>query len=463
MLYDKLKNYSQSGIYPFHMPGHKRCDITGDNIIPYEIDLTEIYDFDNLHNPNGIIEDVQNKAKRLYSVNSAFILVNGATGGILAAVRAITNYGDRVLIARNCHKSVYNAAELCGLDVSYILPDIIPDFNIMSSITPKSVERELSLHSDIKAVIITSPTYEGAVSDIKSIADICHKYGAMLFVDEAHGAHFPFSEYFPNEAVSLGADVAVVSLHKTLPSLTQTALLLTNNTLLSNKIAENLSVFETSSPSYVLMSSVDKCLYYVSQEVFFEEYTRNLDSFYDSCANLKHLKLMTGNDFFAYDKSKIIISTLDTELNGVKLAEILRNNFKIEVEMAYSDYIIAMTSVCDTKEGFELLKNSLISIDKNCSSKHCPKVVPYSSFVPQKAFKSSEKHLYQSNIMNLNSAVNRISLEYVWAYPPGIPIIVPGEVISEEIIEQIKYLIQNSVEIYSTNQKMPDYIAVTEN
>lgn len=463
MLYDKLKNYSQSGIYPFHMPGHKRCDITGDNIIPYGIDLTEIYNFDNLHNPDGVIKNVQDKAKNLYNVNTVFVLVNGATGGILAAVRSITNYGDRVLIARNCHKSVYNAAELCGLDVCYLLPRTDTDFNLMSSITPESVERELSRHSDIKAVIITSPTYEGVVSDIKNISDICHKYGAMLFVDEAHGAHFPFSDYFPNEAVSLGADVSVVSLHKTLPSLTQTALLLTNNTSLSNKIADNLSIFETSSPSYVLMSSVDKCLDYISQKACFEEYTRNLNSFYDSCSKLKHLKLLKGNDYFAFDKSKIVVSTLSTSLNGVQLAQILRNNFKIEVEMAYSDYIIAMTSVCDTKEGFELLKNSLISIDKNCSSKHCPKVVPYSSFVPQKAFKSSEKHLYQSNIMNLNSAVNRISLEYVWAYPPGIPIIVPGEVISEEIIEQIKYLIKNSVEIYSTNQKMPDYIAVTEN
>lgn len=463
MLYDKLKNYSQSGIYPFHMPGHKRCDITGDSIIPYEIDLTEIYDFDNLHNPDGIIKAVQDKAKSLYNVNTVFVLINGATGGILAAIRSITNYGDRVLIARNCHKSVYNAAELCGLDVCYLLPSTDPDFNVMSSVTPEAVERELSRHSDIKAVIITSPTYEGVVSDIKSISDICHKYGAILFVDEAHGAHLPFSDYFPNEAVSLGADVAVVSLHKTLPSLTQTALLLTNNTALSNIIAENLSVFETSSPSYILMSSVDKCLDYISQKVRFEEYTRNLNLFYDSCEKLEHLKLLTGNHFFAFDKSKIIISTYNTSLNGVKLAEILRNKYKIEVEMAYADYIIAMTSVCDTKEGFELLANALISIDKACMSKYNSNTVINHKFLPKKVFKASDKHIHKSNTVDFSSAFNRISLEYVWAYPPGIPIIVPGEIISEEIIGYIKYLIQNSVEIYSTSRKMPDCITVAEN
>ena len=261
MLYDKLKNYSKSGIYPFHMPGHKRTDITEEGIIPYNIDITEIHDFDNLHSPNGVIDEIQKKAAKLYNAKNAFILINGSTGGILSAIRSMTNQGDKILMARNCHKSVYNSAELFNLNVDYIFPDTDSRYNILTSVSPCDIEDKLTKHNDeIRLVIITSPTYEGVVSDIKSISEICHKHGAKLLVDEAHGAHFPFSDSFPDEALNCGADAAVLSLHKTLPSLTQTALLITNDSELSEILAENLAVFETSSPSYILMSSIEKCL-----------------------------------------------------------------------------------------------------------------------------------------------------------------------------------------------------------
>ena len=213
MLYDKLKSYKESGIYPFHMPGHKRKDITNDGLLPYNIDLTEIDGFDNLHNACGCIKEIEKKAEKLYCVNRALLLVNGATGGILASIRAMTDYGDKIIVARNCHKSVYNAIELCGLNPEYILPEYDENYGIFASISPQNLKTLLDKNPDTKLVIITSPTYEGIVSDIKSISDICHRYGAMLFVDEAHGAHFPFSEKFPSEAVKCGADVAVVSLH----------------------------------------------------------------------------------------------------------------------------------------------------------------------------------------------------------------------------------------------------------
>ena len=239
MLYDKLKNYSKSGIYPFHMPGHKRTDITEEGIIPYNIDITEIHDFDNLHSPNGVIYEIQKKAAKLYNAKNAFILINGSTGGILSAIRSMTNQGDKILMARNCHKSVYNAAELFNLNVDYIFPDTDSRYNILTSVSPYDIEDKLTKHNDeIRLVIITSPTYEGVVSDIKSISEICHKHGAKLLVDEAHGAHFPFSDSLPDEALNCGADAAVLSLHKTLPSLTQTALLITNDSELSEILLE---------------------------------------------------------------------------------------------------------------------------------------------------------------------------------------------------------------------------------
>ena len=289
MLYDKLKNYSKSGIYPFHMPGHKRTDITEEGIIPYNIDITEIHDFDNLHSPNGVIDEIQKNAAKLYNAKNAFILINGSTGGILSAIHSMTNQGDKILMARNCHKSVYNSAELFNLNVDYIFPDTDTRYNILTSVSPYDIEDKLTKHNDeIRLVIITSPTYEGVVSDIKSISEICHKHGAKLLVDEAHGAHFPFSDSFPDEALNCGADAAVLSLHKTLPSLTQTALLITNDSELSEILAENLAVFETSSPSYILMSSIEKCLDFCeNSKDKFKEYCCNFKTVREKLKNLK--------------------------------------------------------------------------------------------------------------------------------------------------------------------------------
>lgn len=196
MLYDKLKMYSESGVYPFHMPGHKRNTALSDGIMPYEIDLTEIDGFDNLHNAEGCILEVQNLAEKLYNVKKAFLLVNGATGGILSAVRAMTDRGDKVIVARNSHKSVYNALELCGLTPKYIVPKVDKEFGINCSITPSQAEKAIRENPDAKLLIITSPTYEGAVSDIKEISRIAHLHNVSVLVDEAHGAHFPFRTAF---------------------------------------------------------------------------------------------------------------------------------------------------------------------------------------------------------------------------------------------------------------------------
>lgn len=462
MLYDKIKEYSDSGVYPFHMPGHKR--LFKDDALPYQIDITEIYDFDNLHGATGCIKAVEEKAARIYSVNHVNILINGATGGILSAIRAMTNYGDKVIVARNCHKSVYNAIELCGLEAEYIMPMQNKEFGIFESILPEQVENKLK-NNNAKLVILTSPTYEGVVSDIKSISEICKKYGAKLFVDEAHGAHFPFSQHFPQEAVSLGADAAVVSLHKTLPSLTQTALLLTNNNQLSKRFEKNLAIFETSSPSYVLMCSVEKCLDFLSDsKEKFLKYISNLKAFRHNCKKLSHLKIFIKTEnIFDYDLGKIVISTRETNLCGSELSHILRTKYKIELEMAYTDYVIAMTSVCDTKDGFDRLSLALSEIDKQADKAHYSKnQYNYSEFLPQKAIKSSDICSIKELSVPFETSNGKISAEYVWAYPPGIPIVVSGEVIDDNVIGYINHLIQCGVEVYSTNGNLPNTINVIE-
>ena len=465
MLYDKLKNYSKSGIYPFHMPGHKRTDITEEGIIPYNIDITEIHDFDNLHSPNGVIDEIQKKAAKLYNAKNAFILINGSTGGILSAIRSMTNQGDKILMARNCHKSVYNSAELFNLNVDYIFPDTDSRYNILTSVSPCDIEDKLTKHNDeIRLVIITSPTYEGVVSDIKSISEICHKHGAKLLVDEAHGAHFPFSDSFPDEALNCGADAAVLSLHKTLPSLTQTALLITNDSELSEILAENLAVFETSSPSYILMSSIEKCLDFCeNSNDKFKKYCCNLKTVREKLKNLKYLKIYDKSDTdFDYDSGKIVISTANANISGTKLAEILRNNYQIETEMAYSDYVIAMTSVCDTEKAFNMLSDALISIDSELSKGADTERVPLKNLYTGKNFNACELYKFNKETIPFQNSEFRTSAEYIWAYPPGIPLIVPGEIISKELINYIEYLSACKVEIMSTKGGMTDNISVVK-
>ena len=468
MLYDKLKKYSKSGVYPFHMPGHKRNTALSDGTMPYEIDLTEIDGFDNLHNAESCILEVQNLAEKLYNVKKAFLLVNGATGGILSAVRAMTNRGDKVLVARNSHKSVYNALELCGLTPKYIVPKVDKEFGINCSITPSQAEKAIRENPDAKLLIITSPTYEGAVSDIKEISRIAHLHNVSVLVDEAHGAHFPFSDSFPVEAIQCGADVAVASLHKTLPSLTQTALLLTSNEELINPLAENLAVFETSSPSYVFMSSIEKCLDFCKNTKAFDEYIIRLNSFGEKCRELKNIKVLCcGNDniknhnFFDFDISKITVSVKGLNINGVQLADKLRNDFKIEPEMVCSDYVLLITTVCDTDDGFARLVNALQIIDSECSAKE----LNYNNLLlsqPRIALNPCDCSGKSGDFYLLKNSINKISLEYVWAYPPGIPIVAKGEVITQEIVDTIFMQIENGINVYSTKGKVPKEILCCE-
>ncbi len=468
MLYDKLKKYSKSGVYPFHMPGHKCNTALSDGTMPYEIDLTEIDGFDNLHNAEGCILEVQNLAEKLYNVKKAFLLVNGATGGILSAVRAMTNRGDKVLVARNSHKSVYNALELCGLTPKYIVPKVDKEFGINCSITPLQAEKAIRENPDAKLLIITSPTYEGVVSDIKEICRIAHLHNVSVLVDEAHGAHFPFSDSFPVEAIQCGADVAVASLHKTLPSLTQTALLLTSNEELINPLAENLAIFETSSPSYVFMSSIEKCLDFCKNTKAFDEYIIRLNSFDEKCRELKNIKVLCcGNDniknhnFFDFDISKITVSVKGLNINGVQLADKLRNDFKIEPEMVCSDYVLLITTVCDTDEGFARLVNALQIIDSECSAKE----LNYNNLLlsqPRIALNPCDCSGKSGDFYLLKNSINKISLEYVWAYPPGIPIVAKGEVITQEIVDTIFMQIENGINVYSTKGKVPKEILCCE-
>ncbi len=431
-LYEKLKKYGKKNICPMHMPGHKRkMGLCAD------IDITEIDDFDNLANPSGILKDLQDSWAKAYGADKAFLSVNGSTGAILSAICAVCKRGDKIIMARNCHKSVYNAAEIMELEVSYVFPDY-DDNGIAKPVGISAVSKVISDNPDAKLLVLTSPTYEGVISDIDGICKEAHKYDIPVFVDSAHGAHLKFMQMpFPTDT---GADIASVSLHKTLPSMTQTALLLLKGERVNAEvIKEKMNVFQTSSPSYVLMASMGECLDFVENAEAFKDYEKNLNEFYESSANFKKLKIVCDNA----DKGKIVILTNGTDISGNELKEALRKKYKIELEMAYDLYALAMTSVCDRKKDFKRLYNALADIDGKIERKDA-KIKKYPK--PQKAdYDKNGDKLY----LSYKEAEGKVCVDFVWAYPPGVPIIAKGEVLDKETVNYILNL--SGTKLYGRN------------
>lgn len=445
MLDKKLEEYGESDVYPFHMPGHKRGETGLPN--PYKIDITEIEGFDNLHQARGILEKAQKRAARLYGSEKTYYLINGSTCGILSAIFAGTKRGDKILVARNSHKSVYHGIYLRGLNGIYVNPKVTAQ-GIQGMVSQKVIEEKLKENPDIRAVLITSPTYEGIVSDIASIAETVHKWGIPLIVDEAHGAHFGFSEYFPQTAVHLGADIVIQSLHKQLPSFTQTALLHLNSHRIKEKDVEKyLSMFETSSPSYVLMGGMEKCIRFIDEEKvnLFSNFEYQLEKFYQRTEKLHYIKVLLEKDFgkgecFGKDPSKLVISVKDTNLTGRELYEILLDKYHLQMEMESGFYVLGMTSVMDREEGFLRLALALEEIDQTLRKEKSGSFeVIEEMYLP----KEKKMELYQAmdkdkETIPFHRAAGKISGSIVSIYPPGIPVLLPGEVITEDFLKNMR-------------------------
>lgn len=412
------------------MPGHKRNGGNFDYLKHFsDIDITEIDGFDNLHSASGILKSSMEKAAALRGADRAFYLVNGSTCGILAVICAALKKDDKVIVARNCHKSVYNGIELAGAKPVFVYPEINGKYGICSSVKPCKVEQKLLENPDAKLVIITSPTYEGVISDIKKICEIAHKKNIPVMVDGAHGAHLGFGN-FPQDAIKCGADASVESLHKTLPSLTQTAVCYLSGKLIDeNKVAEKLSVFETSSPSYILLSSIDGCINALKarETEIFDSWEKGIDGFFEETKKLKNIEILDKeNDaFFDLDKSKIVLFPKNRD--GIGLAEGLRQK-GIEPEMIAPCYVVCMTGAGDTPKNFKKLKNALKKLDKGGFAAS-----------PKNANKSEERYKQELNgeFCEIKEAAGRVSAGYVWAYPPEVPILVPNEEISEEAVKKI--------------------------
>ena len=449
-LYNALRTYAASDVYPFHMPGHKRrfggmCD-------PFEIDITEVDGFDDLHHAEGILLRAQERAAVFYGSRKTWFLVNGSTAGILAAISsaaAADRNRKKILLARNSHRSAYHAVYLNRLEPVYLYPQSTEEseadryaasMGVNGRILPEQVKRLLEENPDTCAVFLTSPTYDGVVSNLRELADIAHAHGTMLIVDSAHGAHFGLHPLLPPNAAAEGADLVVHSVHKTLPSLTQTALLHMNGELADPQLVSRfLDIYQTSSPSYVFMAGIDRCIRFLTEEgeQVFGRLLDGLEQLYRDAGKLPGVRLIRTDD-----PTRILIST-GGRLSGRAICDILRREYHIEPEMEAPGYVLCLAGAGDDAEGLKRLGKALEYIssfpqplpDNNSAAGTLQQTdtlrMPAAPLIDRpigQAWEAPWKEL------PLEACAGETCAEFVFLYPPGIPILAPGERITKEVL-----------------------------
>ena len=470
-LYDRLCAYSRSDYYPFHMPGHKRDSSWLSACVPqdpYRIDITEIDGFDNLHHAEGILKEAMEETASFYGAEASYFLVNGSTCGILSAISACCDPGDTILMARNCHKAAWHAAFLRNLKTIFVYPQYEPDFGIFGGLSPESVQDLLTDHSHIRACFVVSPTYDGVVSDIRRIASVCHAHHIPLIVDEAHGAHFCYHESFPASALDCGADLVIQSVHKTLPCFTQSALLHVGKAspyVDRQKLAHYLDIYQTSSPSYLLMAGIEEGIRYMAgAKEDLDRYLKALRSCRQALGDLPHIRLFGPERIghiaiYDYDITKLLLSAAAPDpdspdsrkasgplrISGHRLSEVLRREHHLEMEMSSLTCVTAITSVRDRAEGFLRLQKAMEAIDRQIDQgiltpdSSCP-VLPADlcALRAEPVCGLAEAWMKESRQLPLSGSAGQVSAEFVYLYPPGIPLLIPGERIDGDLLRLLQ-------------------------
>ena len=456
-----FQHYNEKNLLPLHMPGHQRKAEMG-TALPYAYDYTEVEDLDNLHTPEGILQEAMNRTAAYYGCSDCFYLVNGSSSGLQAGIFTLLEEGDEVVVARNCHRSVFYALSLRKAKIHFLLPEFWEDFSCFGSVSLKEVERLIKEFPKSKALIFTSPSYEGVVSDVEGIARLCHENGLSLLVDEAHGAHFSPKRgtSFPGSAISLGADLVVQSPHKTLCSLTQSAWILGNGQGYSReKLFFYLSVFQTTSPSYPLMLSLEKAttLLETEGEALFSHWKEVMESFREKARTLSHFSFLWEKEeaCFAMDFTKIFLRVqgIPKLRLGKDLAKLLREDYGIESEMHSGENLLLMTGPFISEEDMDRLFIALKDIErrfgeekgKPLRSKLLSSAL-YQISIADNTLQISEG-LKEGEELNLRDGEGRICLEYLSLYPPGIPLIFPGEKLTAEKIQGIEALEKEGIEL----------------
>lgn len=450
-LYEALYNVRNKNLVPFDVPGHKHgrgnpdlCAFLGEKTL--QADVNSMKPLDNIGNPISVIRDAETLLAEAYHADAAFLLVNGTTSGVQAMVMAACHPGDKIILPRNVHESAIHALILSGAIPIYIQPEIHPELNIVSGISLASMEETILKNPDAKAVFIINPNYYGMTSDLKSIVELAHKHNMLVLVDEAHGALLPFHEKLPLSAMDAGADLSAVSIHKTAGSLSQSSALLLHETTLSREYIKTiLNLTQTTSASYLLMASIDlarRQLALRGHEIIdnllnLAEYARkqinNIGCYYAF-----DQEIINGQGIYQFDSTKLGIRVTSLGLTGYQVYDILRDEYNIQMEFGDSYCILGIIGVGDDQE----MINALIDALKDIAKKHQTGKkfsITLNFCNPQVIISPRDAFYAKKTTVPLSESVGCISGEAAMAYPPGIPIISPGELISQDIINHIHF------------------------
>ena len=449
-VYEALEKFGKMRVVPFDVPGHKRgrgnpelAKLLGEKCV--SMDVNSMKPLDNLCHPVSVIREAEQLAADAFGAANAFLMVGGTTSAVQSMILSSVKAGEKVILPRNMHRSVMGALVLCGAVPVYVNPDCDARLGIPLGIRLEQLEETIARTPDAKAVLVNNPTYYGICSDMRGIVQLAHAHGMKVLADEAHGTHFYFGEELPLSAMAAGADMAAVSMHKSGGSLTQSSLLLTGPAVNADYVRQIINLTQTTSASYLLLSSLDisrRNLALRGKESFagvieLAEYAReeinDAGGWYAFGKELKN-----GGSVFDFDATKLSVHTLDVGLAGIEVYDILRDEYDIQIEFGDLGNILAYLSIGDRKRDVERLVSALAEIRRLYAKDRAGMmdneyIAPDVAVTPQFAFYSPKECL------PIRDTAGRICTEFVMCYPPGIPILAPGERVTEEIIDYILY------------------------
>lgn len=470
-LYTALCQYAEENIIHFDVPGHKkRYELGGiynSDLMKYDANSTKQLDI--LSNPTGVIAEAEELIADAYHADYAFMLVNGSTFGVIAMIMTACSPRDKIIMPRNVHKSAINGVILSGAIPIFIDAEVDYEYGIANGVTYESVKKAVNEHPDAKALFIINPTYFGAASDLKAIISLCKRKNIAVLADEAHGAHLPFYEEFPDSAIGMGADMSTVSIHKTGGSLTQTSVLLMNERQFkSHQVKTIVNLMQTTSPSYLLMASIDLArnkMVTEGEKIFSKLYTA-LEEAKNRINKIPGMSCLTrdninGRGIHDYDETKIVIKVNELGFSGFEVYDLLKNDYNIQTELAETYCVLAVIGIGDTDETIFKLVEALEDISKRFYGKKEPFHVKMTDFFekPKSVISPREAHYTPKKIVPINEADGDICGEALMIYPPGIPLIIPGERINQKIIEHYWFYVEQNC-IVMNDQDEAGYIKI---
>ena len=449
-IYEALERLRKMRVVPFDVPGHKRgrgnpelARLLGEKCM--SMDVNSMKPLDNLCHPVSVIRQAEELAAEAFGAAHAFLMVGGTTSAVQAMVLSVAKRGEKIILPRNAHRSVFGAMLLCGAVPVYVNPQCNDRLGIPLGMRVEDVKKAIEENPDAKAVLVNNPTYYGICSDIKSIVKLAHDHGMYCLADEAHGTHFYFSDQLPVSAMEAGADMAAVSMHKSGGSLTQSSLLLLGPNMSEGYVRQIINLTQTTSGSYLLLSSLDisrRNLALRGKETFekvrsYAKYARaeinDIGGYYAFCR-----ELINGNSVYDFDVTKLAVHTLDVGLAGIEVYDLLRDEYDIQIEFGDFGNFLAYLSIGDRKQDIERLVSALAEISRRFG-KEKVNLMTQEYVDPQVAVSPQDAFYADKEKVELKDAPGRISGEFVMCYPPGIPILAPGERVTQEIREHIEY------------------------